>query len=203
MSLHEADIAARLKRFLDRRQAPRRVEGKPQAISDEITALVNAVTRNAPRGSEALAAWWPVFEARLGEAGSGLWPTEREIKDAAEGATKETPRGVVDHTPPDDCKMIAARMEAGLPVGEGWIYGADAVRLIAGRGVTEDVMRAYRSAAFLSRKATYGEDSALAWEAEAKANHERAKEVYRHRQSQPAGHIPRIPNKSVAPEARQ
>ena len=61
MSLHSSDILSRLRRFLDRRQAPRRVEGKPQAEADEVQALAGAVERNAPRGADALADWWPAM----------------------------------------------------------------------------------------------------------------------------------------------
>jgi len=44
MSLHEADIRARLNRLLDRKQMPKRLEGKGGAMEDEIRALTAAVT---------------------------------------------------------------------------------------------------------------------------------------------------------------
>lgn len=88
MSLHESDVLSRLTRFLGRKQMPRRLEGRPTAEADEVTALVSAVNRNAPRGADALAQWWPAFEARLGEICGGMWPTEKEIIDAARHASK-------------------------------------------------------------------------------------------------------------------
>jgi hypothetical protein len=73
--------------------------------------------------------------------------------------------------------IIGKRMANGEPVAEGYLYGREACELISRRLVTQDVMTAYRSGAFLARRATHGETAALAWEAEAKATHEHARLV--------------------------
>jgi hypothetical protein len=178
MNLHSADIASRLSRYLNRRQAPRRLEGKPQAETDEIRALSAAVQRHAPRSADHLAAWWPAFEASLGEISTGgLWPTEREIKDAAASSRQALPKSAGATAETDHYQIAAARMEAGQPVGEGWLYGREACELIRRGLVTREVMTAYRSGAFLARRKMYGEPAALAWEAEAKERHEAAKAV--------------------------
>lgn len=180
MSLHEADIRARLNRLLDRKQMPKRLEGKGGAMEDEIRALTAAVTRNAPRNTDRLADWWPHFEAALGEiATGGLWPTEREIRDAARAVGNTAPQASVAPESKTEHQIIADRMARGDAVGEGWLYGRAACELIQRGMVDRETMTRYRSAAFFARKDIYGEVSALAWEAEAKARHEAAKEAFR------------------------
>lgn len=179
MSLHTADIAARLRRFLDRRQPPRRVEGKPQAEADEVQALVAVVTRNAPRDAASLAGWWQRFESTLGEAGTGLWPTEREVRDAAAIVNRDRPKPRSDGPSVDAHEIAGRRMANGEPVGENYLYGREAVELIRRGLVDEATMTRYRSAAFFSRRDIQTEASALAWEVEAKARHAAAKEMLR------------------------
>jgi hypothetical protein len=181
MSLHDSDIAARLKRFLDRRALPRRLEGKPAACEDEIRALSAALARNAPRSPDALAGWWPLFETILGEASPSLWPTEKEVRDAAQAASKNRPVAVraEDAVDMSDEAINARRMQRGEPVGEGWLWGRNAVAMIARGLIDRETMQSYRSGAFLARKALYGEAAALAWEADAKDRHEVAREVHR------------------------
>ncbi len=185
MNLHTSDILSRLRRFLDRRQAPRRIEGKPQAEADEVAALVGATERNAPRGADNLAAWWPAFERELGEAGSGLWPTEKEVREAAGRANASQPKAGSQAPVFDPHEINARRMDRGEPVGEGYLYGREAVEMIRRGLVDEATMKKYRSGAFLARKATQGEASALRWEAEAKARHQAAKEMLRDTERKP------------------
>lgn len=184
MSLHDADILARLSRFLARKQMPRRFEGKPLAEEDETRALCAAVARNAPRDPQRLAVWWPTFEAGLGEACGAMWPSEKEIGLAAKAAAKDAlPTDSGLHVI-DEVELTANRMRANEHVGEGWLWGSQAVALIASGRVTRELMERYRSGAFLNRKRAYGEAAALAWEAEAKARHEAAKAVWRARHEQ-------------------
>ncbi len=199
MNLHDADIRARLLRFLDRKQMPKRLDGKGGALEDEIRALVSAILRNAPRSTDRLADWWPLFEASIGEICGGMWPTEREVRDAAQRANADAPKVAAEPWSLDPAEMAAKRMQAGEPVGEEWLYGIGACELAAKRLVTEDQMRAYRSGAFLSRREAYGEESALAWEAEAKDKHEKAKDMWRHRQDMPQRRDIRLPSKRETP----
>jgi len=189
MSLHDADVKARLMRFLDRKTTPRRLEGKPTAMEDEVRALAAAVTRIAPRDPEKLADWWPVFEARLSEECGQMWPTEKEIRDASQQTAKDTPQVFVsqgqsdEHTPE---AITGRRMAAGEAVGEEWLYGARAVALIAAGHVSKELMGRYRSAALHQRCEGHGgREAALAWEAEAKARHEAAKAIHRDRMTNP------------------
>lgn len=200
MSLHEADLKSRLTRFLGRKQMPRRFEGRDTAQADEISALVAAVMRNAPRGPDRLTLWWPVFEARLGEICGPMWPTEKEIKEAAQSANTEAPRPAsARDTGPDmsDAAICGRRMERGEAVGEGWLYGRLAVELIAGSHVDETVMRRYRTAAWSNRKALYGREAADAWEDEAKARHDAARAAWRAKHDQPQPQMLSMPDLSA------
>lgn len=180
MSLHTQDITARLTRYLDRKTMPRRLEGKPLAMEDELRALVAAVERNAPRDADKLADWWPLFEIKLGELASAMWPVEKELVDAAK-AVRGGPV-MVDlsgNSSLDPATIYAKRMREGGRYPETALYGILACELIAKQLVDEDTMRKCRSAAFFRRKDVYGDESALAWEADRKAAHEAAKVVWR------------------------
>lgn len=83
----------------------------------------------------------------------------------------------------DRFEITGNRMAAGEPVGEGYLYGADAVELIARGLVDEPTMRRYRSAAFFHRKDIYGHDAAVAWEDAAKQRHDDARAVHRARRA--------------------
>ena len=74
--------------------------------------------------------------------------------------------------------IIGRRMANGDPVGEGYLYGREACEMISRRLVSQDVMTAYRSGAFLARRDEYGIDLALEWERQARAEHEEARRVH-------------------------
>jgi hypothetical protein len=79
----------------------------------------------------------------------------------------------------DRFEITGMRMTAGEAVGEGYLYGSDAVELWARGLVDVDTMKKYRSAAFFKRKDLYGHDAAIAWEESAKQRHEEAKVVFK------------------------
>lgn len=192
MGLHESDTKARLIRFLDRKTMPRRLEGKPVALDDEIGALVAATARHAPRGADALAEWWPAFEASLGEMCGGMWPTEKEISDAGRKHARAVRSEVAD-TDMSPAAINARRMARGESVGEHFIWGSGAVEMAAGRMVSEEVMNRYRSSWFFELVKLYGEDKAREMEAKAKARHEAAKVAWRHRNDPRKPHATRAP----------
>lgn len=199
MSLHAADIKTRLQRFLDRRQMPKRLEGKGGAAEDEVRALVAAVARAAPGNTERLNLWWPEFEIALGEIGTGLWPTEREIRDAATVASQRTAKahpGVeVERTP--EVQIVAAKMDRGESVGEGWLYGRQACELIKAGAISRETMDRYRDGAFKARAKIYGQDDAEQWRDRMQRIHQEAKEMFR--ASQARGFSAPMPDKRDVP----
>ena len=78
-----------------------------------------------------------------------------------------------------DEAIVARRMQRGDAVGEGWLYGYLAVRLLATGLVDGETMRRYRSAAYFARKHAYGVDKATAWEDERKDAHDKARAIFR------------------------
>ncbi|MDX5416060.1 MAG: hypothetical protein LPK88_07040 [Alphaproteobacteria bacterium] len=178
MSLHDTDISQRLERYLARRAMPRRLEGKPEAQDDELRALVSAVRRFAPAGK--LHEWWPKLEdALVDECTTPAWPTEREIRAAAQAVNRDTSGGSAPVF--DTHEIMGRRMERGDAVPESFLYGREAVEMIA-RGLVDEVtMRKYRSAAYFRRKDLYGETEAQRWEDEGKQRHDDAKRIRRER----------------------
>lgn len=83
----------------------------------------------------------------------------------------------------DRFEITGSRMAANEPVGEGYLYGSDAVELIARGLVDETTMRRYRSAAYFHRKDIYGHDAAVAWEEAAKQRHDEARKVRREKRA--------------------
>ncbi len=201
MNLHTADVTSKLERYLARRQVPKHLAASASAMLDETRALAEAVERNAPRGADALSAWWPKFEYELGMNGRGFWPTEREIADAARTVNTEAAKarqsGPSSAPTIDAAEVVSRKMADGKAVSEGWLYGRNAVELIQRRLVNLDTMTRYRSAAFFSRKELHGEEAALAWEIEAKERHEGAKAMLK--DTERRQHSAPIPNKTSKP----
>lgn len=176
MNIRQADIARNLTRWLDRYSCPQHLRDKPEAAQAEAEKIAAIIGRFAPQSD-----YQPflnrVFDALDFQMKTRAWPTVGEVGAVCSNLRKEAPSAAgeaVQITPVD---IIAAKMERGDPVGEGWLYGRDAVDLIRAGKVSREVMEKYRSGAFLARRKVYGEDAALAWEAHAKAQHEAAKIV--------------------------
>ena len=173
MAYREDFLRTKLKQFLERRSMPRQLDGKPQAIAEEIQALAVAVGKFAPRGD--YEDWWPRFIERLDEESkTRAWPTAFEMKNAAKGLSGPVSKHMAEGNETDPLEINAKRMNAGDPVGDGYLYGRLAAELLAKGLVSEATMRAYRSGLFFNAKAAYGEEGALKLEAEWKDRHEDA-----------------------------
>lgn len=192
MSLRNAEISQLLTRWLDRYSCPSHLREKPTAAQAEAEALAAVLTRFAPQSD-----YQPfvsrVFSTLDFQMKTRAWPTVAELGAICAAVRKDTAKAIG----PDDAadmrpEAITARaMKAGRPVGESWLYGRQAVAMIAAGLIDRETMSRYRSGAFLARKAAYGEAEALAWEAEAKQRHEDAKVI--HRQVPEAGRDVRVP----------
>jgi hypothetical protein len=197
MDFRKAEISQRLNEWLDRLAVPFHLRDKPEAAQKEAEALLRMVLKYAPKTDYVafVNRICDLLDARLKER---KWPSPHDMGAACVNVAKDTARGSacdewVDTSPE---AITGRRMARGEPVGEGWLWGRAAVDLIAGQHVTREVMDRYRSGAFLARRKAYGEDAALAWEADAKARHDAAKVAHRDRNAQPprqvTGHSPSI-----------
>lgn len=180
-SLRSAEIGKQFQEWAERLTPPQGIKNNPKAMQAEWDALLKVLLRFAP--GDGYNGW--VAEA-LERCGMNLktraWPTVHELGAACSNFRKESRSGPdAQAAPPmkSEHQIIADRMARGEPVGEGWLYGRAACELIRQRLVDQATMSAYRSGAFFARKDTYGQAAALAWEAEAKAKHEAAKEAFR------------------------
>jgi hypothetical protein len=181
MNIRQAEIAKALTEWLESYSPPRSMAGNIDAMQRESERLLSVLTKFAP--SEGYNGWVAsVLEQCAYQMKTRAWPTVGELGAVCSNARKsrqgDAPRAAFDL---DVHELNASRMKAGEAVGEGYLYGREAVELIARGLVDRELMTRYRSAAFLSRKKMHGEDAALAWEADAKARHEDAKAARKER----------------------
>ena len=106
------------------------------------------------------------------------WPTVSHMVEAMERVAKRAGVPAVESAAPkwelDPMAVAARRMNDGDFVGDGWLYGRDALRLMQSGLVPADTLRKYRSALYFDAKAKSGEDNARTMEAAWIARHEEA-----------------------------
>ncbi|CUH60258.1 hypothetical protein [Thalassobacter stenotrophicus] len=118
--------------------------------------------------------------------GAQGWPPAKVMIAATEDAVAASAQAKAANKtarsgPLDPFEAAAAAMKAKQPVGEQFLWGAHAVEMISRGLIDSETMGEYRSGAFLTRRAHYGEQKALTWEDEAKERHRLAKEAFRSR----------------------
>lgn len=202
MNMRTAEISRDFAEWLDRRSCPNDLRDKPDAARREADALLNALLKFSPH-SDFSPFVRRVLEQLDYQMKTRFWPPINEIAAVCANVRKdirrENPQAVKGEERDMRPEAITARaMAEGKAVGEGWLYGRDAVVMIAAKLIDKETMDRYRSAAFFARKDLYGEPAALAWEAEAKQRHEDAKAI--HREAPTDGHDTTIPNKRVLRE---
>ncbi len=181
MSIRQAEIAKALTEWRESYSPPRSMAGNKEAMQRESERLLAVLTKFAP--PDGYNGWVSsVLEQCSYQMKTRAWPTVGELGAACSNARKARQ---ADAAPTvfafDIYELNANRMKAGEPVGEGYLYGREAVEMIARGLIDRETMTKYRSAAFFRRKEIHGEDAALAWEADAKERHESAKKTRKER----------------------
>lgn len=181
MSIRQAEIARIFAEWLQFYSPPRQIAGKPELMQRESERLLGVIVKMAPQ--EGYIGWvGTVLDVVASNMKTRAWPTVAEIGAACSNARKEARKdGPAQPTEMDVYEIAAMRMKSGQPVGEPYLYGREAVEIIARGLIDQETMTRYRSAAFFARKDAQGEESALRWEAEAKDRHESAKVARRER----------------------
>lgn len=202
MNMRTAEISRDFAEWLERRSCPTDLRDKPEAARREADALLKALLKFAPQ-TEFSPFVRSVLEQLDFQMKTRFWPAIHDVAAVCTNVRKEISRQNPKAAMADDRDMrpeaITARaMMEGKPVGEGWLYGRDAVAMIAAKLIDKATMDAYRSGAFFARRDLYGEAAALAWEAEAKARHEDAKAI--HREAPADGRDTSVPDKRVLRE---
>lgn len=154
------------------------------AMRDEVNLLVEDINQSIPDGlhESELRALLPVVNTMIRRRyGAQVWPPAKIFIGATEDAVRAAAHQKAAAQPTasaalDPFNITAKRMCAGETVGEGYLWGRQAVEALGRGGIDPALMAAYRSGAFLARRQQYGEDAAMRWEAEAKARHHAAQE---------------------------
>ena len=90
-----ADLASAFAAFLDRREEPRALVGKPDAQAAELASLLRTVDAVAP--PEGWLDWYPRFEAILSRSQrTRVWPTDAEIEAAGRAASQQMAQATLD-----------------------------------------------------------------------------------------------------------
>lgn len=181
MSIRQAEIAKALAEWLESYSPPRNIAGNATALQRESERLLGVLTKFAPQ--DGYNGWVSsVLEQCSYQMKTRAWPTVGELGAACSNARKSMRADAAPQSVALDVyELNASRMKAGEMVGEGYLYGREAVEMIARGLIDVEIMTKYRSAAFFARKDIHGEAAALAWEAEAKERHESAKRAHRER----------------------
>lgn len=200
MSIREADIARHLTRWLVRYAVPMHMRDKPEASQAEAESLARVLCKLAPE-AEYIPFLNQVFDQVDFEAKTRAWPTIGELGAACSNVRKNAK---VSGHPADGLDMrpiaiVARKMMRGEPVNAGYLWGKGAVELIAERLVDKALMLSYRKGAFSEQKAVYGDEVAQQWEADARARHKAAKDVYRSRNEACSLRKLDLPTKSAMP----
>lgn len=103
------------------------------------------------------------------------WPMPAHFVKAMEATTPRTDDASQIASPVDDKeRLIAQRMMEGEAVGDGWLYGRGAVKLLREGLVTQGVMKQYRSALYFGAKDVGGQEYADRLEAKLLRRHDEA-----------------------------
>ncbi len=177
MSLRNAEIARQFQDWLQRYSPPQGIKSNPKAMQAEAEALLKVVLRFAPQDGyngwvdDALTQCAYAMKTRA-------WPTVNELGAACSNRRKEGREAFTDNTQPkDDVERFAARIHAKQPVGDAWLYGRNAWEMMQRGLVTDADLQPYRSALFFAMRDNWGQERAIAVEAELKRRHELARDT--------------------------
>lgn len=172
MSIRTEEIARTFNRWLDRYSPPTSMKDKPQAVQDEADTLLRVLLRFAPQ--EGYEGWINRALDKLEyQMKTRAWPTKGELGAVCSNLRKDEAMRAAPVTQEvkSDLDIVAGRINNGDPVGDGWLYGKNALDLVASGKVSETQLRSYRSALFFSMRDVWGEGPAIEREAEMKRRH--------------------------------
>lgn len=144
MSVRNEFLTRRLDEYLDRRNPPQHLVGKPEIAAKEMSALERTLIRHAP--IQGYDDWFERFEDQLGQINkTRVWPTEYEIHEAIRAVRPQNSRRApetFDKTDPLD--LAARRMQAGEPVAPACVFGRHSNMLLSRGMISQERMDIYR-----------------------------------------------------------
>mgnify|MGYP001091225397 CR=1 FL=1 len=131
-----------------------------QAQQDEAEHLRDVLLRYAPQ--EDAASWTKnVLNAVAENARTRAWPVVREVEQVAKAMRPNRPQASSFNQPFDAIQINARRINSGEGVGDLWLFGNRAKRLVESGKVTMKQIEKLRLDLFESYKSTYGKERAL------------------------------------------
>lgn len=179
MSIRTESIAKTFSAWLERYSPPQMMKEKPDVMQAEVETLLRVILKFAPQ--EGYNGWVDRMLDRLEyQMKTRAWPTKGEVGSICSNMRKETAQssGVKAPDPKDELQVMADRINAGEFVGDGFLYGRQAVDLLRNGLVSGDTMRKYRSALYFSMKDAWGEEKARQVEATLIAKHDAAERLH-------------------------
>lgn len=157
--------------WLERYSPRRALQNNSDAMQAEVQALMRVVKKYAP--SKDYLSWLGrVTELLDFSMKTSAWPTVNEVGSACISANKEAAKKAPSQEfSLDPIVVNARRMQRGEAVGDGYLYGRDAVQLLRDGHVSEEIMAKYRSAWFFNAKDVWGEEIARKIERGMRAKH--------------------------------
>lgn len=159
------------------------------AIRDEVNLLVEDINGLIPTGytdGDFKLLMPEINNAIRRRHGATGWPPAKVFIAATDDAVEviNKRRATAEPTEEfslDPYKIAARRMRTGEPVGESYLWGREAVALIAAGLIDEQTMNDYRRGCYEAKREAYGFEYAERWEEEARARHQSAKEAFKER----------------------
>ena len=177
MNSREESLLEEFGKWLERYSPRRALQGNSEAMQAEVNALMKVIKKFAPM-SDYLSWLSKVTDTLDFRMKTSAWPTVNEVGSACVAVGKDRAKsGPSDVFSLDPIDVNAKRMNSGEAVGDGFLYGRDAVELLRSGKVSMEIMTKYRSSLFFSAKDVWGEEIALKREAEWKAKHAAAEQL--------------------------
>lgn len=180
MNIRTETIAKTLSAFLDRYSPPNAMKGNPETVQAEVENLLRVVLKFAPQ--DGYHGWVDTMIDRMEyQMTTRAWPTKGELGSVCSNLRKEAAqgKGYTSPTGKSEVQIMADRMNNGDNVGDGWLYGRQAVELEKSGLVSRDTMRKYRSTLFFSMKQAWPAEIAAMREADLIAKHDAAENLHR------------------------
>ena len=177
MSIRTETIANIFADFLRRYSPPMAIKGQADLEKAERDGLLRVLLKFAPASDYDV--WVNRALDKLEyQMKTRAWPTKGELGAVCSNLRKETGSALAEAPQPKDLIEVAAdKMNRGEAVGDGFLYGRQAVEMLRRGLVPGDTMQSFRSALYFSMKRVWGEETARCMEANLIARHKAAESM--------------------------
>lgn len=177
-------ITAQINEFLRLYKRPDHLDNdtalaEMREMAEEINLLIPSTSSQGDLEEQTRRAFRNIRQTYKGRS----WPTVSHIVDAMNVAAKVAKVKPVETKVdagwrPDTMQIMADRMRTGEAVGEGYLYGRNAVELINAGMVDRETLQSYRTGLYMAAKEVYGEEVANSMQDNWISRHEHAERLY-------------------------